>query len=448
VKMLSMSLLASVLACAIVAWLWLRARAEAPPVQSSPGQGAPGPISRSIGFPNGRSAHLVEVQVGTSAESILATLCLRPSRPVIAIVGGAGKLDERVKPRLAQLFSRAVARVAADRQAVIVDGGTQAGVMALIGQGVADRGHSSDLLGVAPSGTVTYPGGPAPAAIPEGASLEPNHTHFVLVQQDDWGGEVSTMDALAQVLAASDPAVMILADGGPIAMDEVLYGVRREWPIIVLAGTGRVADKIASYSRKNTLRTSSADPRLAEVVGNGRLHIFPSNGTVEELVRILNRYLDPPPHDPALESAWRLFAWLDANARTERSTFERIQMWILGLGLLATFLALLQAQLGAGWPPAFAAAVPAELAVVTTTPVPAWITPILRITLLLVTIATTVLLGVVMRFKAGTRWVLLRGGAEGVKREIFRYRVGVGPYTDPPADNRLPRGLELVAWNW
>lgn len=40
-----------------------------------------------------------------------------------------------------QLFSRGIARAAVDAEALIMDGGTQAGVMAIMGQGVADRGR-------------------------------------------------------------------------------------------------------------------------------------------------------------------------------------------------------------------------------------------------------------------------------------------------------------------
>jgi SLOG in TRPM, prokaryote/SMODS and SLOG-associating 2TM effector domain 1/Protein of unknown function (DUF4231) len=400
----------------------------------------PGPTPCTITFSYGHTAQILDVPRSMRAPEILAALGLNSSRPVVAIVGGASKLEERVKPRLAQLFSRAVARVAADRGALIIDGGTAAGVMAIIGQGVADRGHRSTLLGVAPAAKVTYPGGPSADSVPDGAPLEPNHTHFVLVQDSDWGGEVGTMDALAQALAGDQPAVTILADGGPIAVDEVVRSVRRRWPILVLAGSGRFADQLVKLS-KNERAKAVEDPRFAEILAEGKLHVFPATGTVEDLARVLNRYFDPPEPDPALDAAWRLFAWLDVNATAERTTFERLQKWIIRLGVLATALALVQSQLSLGLPPDVMRLLPDWLA---TSPV-SWLIPQgLQFTLVLVTVVTTILLGAVARFKAGSRWVLLRGGAEAVKREIFRYRARANPYGDPTPIDDARRSQQLA----
>jgi hypothetical protein len=70
------------------------------------------------------------------AEEIVAALDLKPYEAVILIIGGAGNVAETVKPRLADLFGRGIARAADNANALIIDGGTQAGVMAMIGQGV------------------------------------------------------------------------------------------------------------------------------------------------------------------------------------------------------------------------------------------------------------------------------------------------------------------------
>jgi TRPM family ion channel/pYEATS domain-containing protein involved in immunity len=380
------------------------------------------PTSRSLTFPNGRTARLVEVAANTPTRLILESLSLTAPRPVIAIIGGAGELDERVKPRLAKLFSRAVARVAVSRGALILDGGTDAGVMALMGQGAADRGHYSDLVGVAPSAKVTYPGGPEGARPGDRVPLEANHTHFVLLEHAGWGGEVGTMDALAKRLAGDAPAVTILADGGPIAIDEVVRSVRRRWPIIVLAGSGRFADQLVKLS-KNKNSESVADPRLAEILADGQLHFFSATDSVEDLTRTLYRFLDPPAPDPALYGGWGLFAWLDANANAERRDFETLQTWIIRLGVLATFVALVQSQIAIGVSENLKNVPPGSLAGWSEPP---WLHAGLQCLLVLVTVATTILLGAAARFKAGTRWVLLRGGAEAVKREIFRYRTA-GP---------------------
>jgi hypothetical protein len=48
---------------------------------------------------------------------------------------------------------------------------------------------------------------------------------------------------------------------------------------------------------------------------------------------------------PLLRSSWQRFADYDQNAVQEQRTFERLQRYILGLGVLTTFLAVLYTAL-------------------------------------------------------------------------------------------------------
>jgi hypothetical protein len=381
---------------------------------------------RELHFPDGRCATVVDAEQGCNPAAILAALGLRSPRPVIAIVGGARQLDGVADRRLAQLFSRGIARVAAESSSVIVDGGTQAGVMSLIGQGVADRGRRSQLLGVAPGRLVTYPGGPAHGSIQDGAALEPNHTHFVLVRADRWGDAIDTADGLMRELAGDRPGVAVLAGGGPIAADEVLLSVRRNWTVVILAGTGGFADHLATALHNDARDGQWEHAGLGEILVEGRLDVFPASGTPEGLARKLAHYLRPPASDPPAQAAWQQFAWLDLNAAAERRTFERLQKAILGFGVLATLVAILHTVLGPG----------------------ETVANVLRVLLVLLTLGVTVLSGVVTRFKVDTRWVLLRGGAEAIKGEIYRYRAGVSPYNAvPPEDagKRLADEVKKIA---
>jgi hypothetical protein len=108
----------------------------------------------------------------TKAADILHALDIAPPKALILVAGGAADLDAAVQPRLVQLCSRGIARAAANIGALLMDGGTQAGVMAMMGQGVADRGRKTALVGVAPAGKVTYPDGPADGSSTDGAALE------------------------------------------------------------------------------------------------------------------------------------------------------------------------------------------------------------------------------------------------------------------------------------
>jgi SLOG in TRPM, prokaryote len=60
--------------------------------------------------------------------------------------GGASKLDDSLNTRLKFLCNLGIARVAAEAEAAIIDGGTQAGILELMGQAVAERGHHRHAL--------------------------------------------------------------------------------------------------------------------------------------------------------------------------------------------------------------------------------------------------------------------------------------------------------------
>jgi hypothetical protein len=243
--------------------------------------------SRAILFPNGNRALLLAPPAGTTAADILHALSVGQPKALLLVIGGAAELDEAVQPRLVQLCSRGIARAADSIGALIMDGGTHAGVMAMMGQGVADRGRKTALVGVAPAGKVSYPDGPADGSIAEGAALDPNHSHFVLVESCAWGGELETMYAVAEALAIIVPVVTVLINGGPLARDEVLQSVRHGWPIIVVQGSGRLADDIATLWQAKP--PFIADPVLAEIIADGVIHLFPLDGAVAALEDLITR---------------------------------------------------------------------------------------------------------------------------------------------------------------
>src|SRR6185369_3002332 len=143
------------------------------------------PTTKKIVFENNREAIAVLPSASSSAEEIAAALAIGAPKTLVLIIGGADDLDEKVRDRLIQLFGRGIARAALETNALIIDGGTESGVMKMMGQGVADRGFKSTLLGVAPIGQVKYPGSEGGGTI----SLDPNHSHFVLAEGKDFGDE-------------------------------------------------------------------------------------------------------------------------------------------------------------------------------------------------------------------------------------------------------------------
>src|SRR5262249_2509272 len=290
---------------------------------------------QEIVFQNNNRAKLVTALRGTPMDGLIESLEISQPKNLILIIGGADKLDEKLTSRLTQLFSRGIARAAADAEAVIIDGGTQAGVMQIMGQSIVDRGRKSSLLGVAPAGKVTYPGGPTIAGN-DSAPLDPNHSHFVLVDGNEWGSETETLFEVAA--GFNVPVLAILVNGGAIAKDELLQSVRRNWPVIVIKGNGRLADEVAGLKEQPS---PIEDPVLAEIVEEGDLRIFPITGALEDFERMLS---SQSPNIKLLHDAWQRFATYDANAVRLQNAFKNIQLWILVLGLVAVFLVVFQKQ--------------------------------------------------------------------------------------------------------
>jgi len=241
-----------------------------------------------IHFPNGNRAQAVFSPAGTCATDLLHTLGIQQPDAVIIITGGASEMDEQEHPDLVRLFTCGIAQVAGSERVLIIDGGTQAGVMAIMGRAVAGKQRKSMLLGVAPAGSVVYPGKSTDMSDNEGVPLDPNHSHFVLVETDEWGGETEMMYELAEALSTGRPSVAVLVNGGSIAKSEVLHNVRQKRPIIVIEDSGRLADEIARLWQEKPFYIS--DPQLAEITLHGNIHVFPLSGSAKELVQ-LTRYL-------------------------------------------------------------------------------------------------------------------------------------------------------------
>jgi hypothetical protein len=88
---------------------------------------------KDISFQNANHAKLLTTSADAPAGEILSLLEIKQPKALILIMGGAAGLDESLKPRLLSLFSRSIARAAIETGAVIIDGGTRAGIMELMG---------------------------------------------------------------------------------------------------------------------------------------------------------------------------------------------------------------------------------------------------------------------------------------------------------------------------
>ena len=107
-------------------------------------------------FPAGEHARAVRVQEERHLDGALAALGLDRGRPALVLVGGAGDLPD--DQGLDSLFADIVA-LSERLRSSIVDGGTDAGIMRLVGKARAAAQGTFPLVGVAAEGTVVIPGG-------------------------------------------------------------------------------------------------------------------------------------------------------------------------------------------------------------------------------------------------------------------------------------------------
>jgi hypothetical protein len=177
------------------------------------------------------------------------------NRPVIVLIGG------HIFPEHANITNQAIeviAKTAEVLDAAVICGGTDIGVMAAIGYARGRAGFQFPLIGIAPEGSVTWPEGPRSANLlaagSEREQLEPHHSHFILVPGSQFGDETRWIVRAASMIAKGrHKSVTVLVNGGKVSQMDVEEGLQAERPLIVLAGTGRLADEIASRPVKNNL---------------------------------------------------------------------------------------------------------------------------------------------------------------------------------------------------
>ena len=201
----------------------------------------------------GRQALAMRIHAADELAGAVETLGVG-GRPALVVVGGASGLSEGDQRRLAPLFGDILAPLAERLRATVVDGGTDAGVMRLMGDARGDA--SFPLLGVIVDELVDEGG------------LEPNHTHFFLVPGSEWGDEASWLVEVASVVAGGERSATVLVNGGDIALDDVRHSIEAGRPVVVLDGSGRSADALAAASRGER-----ADPTVAALASSELVHI-------------------------------------------------------------------------------------------------------------------------------------------------------------------------------
>ncbi len=203
--------------------------------------------------------------------------------PTLVLVGAAERLTppdlERLDPVLDELAA-AVERVGA----AVVDGGTDAGVMRLIGRARA-RGRDFPLLGVVVAALAGEPG----AALEAGqASLEPNHSHVLLVPGGVWGDEVPWLARVAGLLAGGAPSATVLVNGGEIAYADAAASIAEGRRVLAVAGSGGAADAVAAAVRGEPAGERARALVASDLVRAVELRDDSGLPLLEEIERILS----------------------------------------------------------------------------------------------------------------------------------------------------------------
>lgn len=413
-----------------------------------------------------RTSQVVVAPVGAKAKIIVKRLKLQKSYPrpdgepdycgyrgVLHIIGNGPALDEflaqgpnadplpegldkdEAMVRMKLLFTRGIVAAAIAVQAVCVTSGVDVGEASMAGRANAGWNHKMPLIAVAPKRRVRWPGDPRPGKS-DRAPLQRDHTHVVLV---DSLGDTDIQHTCqfrfnlscrlagwsSKRNAKHMPAVVFLINGDQEELHETLRFVHLGWPIVVVRGTGGMADMIALAKKEP--HTFFSNEKLMEVVSDGNIEVM-ELGEVDGMVtrQMVQRLFSTRDPDamtgnisPAVARAWEYVHVYESNADTERLRGLFFRNWILLLGVAATTLAVLANELNGnanfvkslGMQSLTAKQYTDYTALLTCLP-----------------IATGVFVAMDNRFRSINKWRVLTVASDTIRSEIYRWRTNCGDY--------------------
>lgn len=381
---------------------------------------------------------VIAVDDPSDPAEVLACLGLLPPSeklPVLGVIGGADEPHARVPRKSAAALGEAVFCAVDLSGAFLVDDAVGSVTTAALAAARA-RGLSTlpAVLGV-------MPGRRAERAGISGNGPEPGEGHSHVIMLDGAEGRKAAAWKLSAAASLADGAPMatVLAGGGPVARAELLSAVRCGIPVFVLGWSGGLARQLAERwqrqhpsgsarlvhrpHRPGSPRPTSdrgasdrdAEAEMEEIVRHGDLRVLAEHEPHALARRIAWELQDKP----VLKAAWQTFATYDCLASRLRRAFQRLQALILALGVFATLIALIDAQIGGRRLHWVVVAAPA---------------------------AVSVLIAWSSRHARGPRWIALRAAAEEVKAEIYVYRTleGAGAFQRGSGHSSSDRCRQLL----
>ncbi|HET9872799.1 MAG TPA: hypothetical protein VFP89_09420 [Propionibacteriaceae bacterium] len=226
----------------------------------------------------------VRVQRIADLDDAIRRLGVAFGRPVLVCVGGAGGLGDEHLAGTEKLLSKWVIPALEQWNVAVVDGGTDAGVMRVLGESYHSVAATFPLIGVVAAGTITGPDDDCSLSSDK-VTLEAHHTHAVLVPGSKWGDESPWMSATATAIAAGRPTATLVINGGEITYNDIALSVAANRPVLVVGGSGRTADDIAGAttgSGGDARSTALAKSPLVHVV-----HLADADGVLAALRQAL-----------------------------------------------------------------------------------------------------------------------------------------------------------------
>lgn len=197
----------------------------------------------------------------------ISELGLKDNYPVIGGEAEEQKMD--VTRRAIEMISK----IAEDTCAAVICGGTDMGVMSEIGRVRSRESYKFPLIGITPEELVTWPGGPLSTKFlwlgKQRWQLESHYSHFILVPGEQFGDESPWIVDTATLLSKDHQAVTILINGGEVSRKDIQLSLENGRRVLVLSGTGRLADELERQPEKNNLLTVlpvNAEKSIDEVI--------------------------------------------------------------------------------------------------------------------------------------------------------------------------------------
>jgi hypothetical protein len=192
-------------------------------------------LTRQIPLKRDINVDAVNISDNSEIPEALNQLGIPHPKPVIVLVGGASGIGWLDKFPMRKAIG-IITKLAEETQSVVLDGGTQAGIMQEIGKQRKKGKYSFPLVGVVFDSLIMKE---EPKSI-----LDPNHTHFFLIPGEDWGDESAWISKIATSIAGDNKSITVLVNGGNISRTDVEYSLLENRPVFIMRGTGRLADEI------------------------------------------------------------------------------------------------------------------------------------------------------------------------------------------------------------